>query len=707
MRYRWIALTVLVVGWTVLHGISRAAASPDRRYKDGELLVQFKAGQRTTRRASLEHRASVRRSLAIGASRIQRVVLQPGASVDQALAVYRNSPEVEFAEPNYLVHAQTLPGDTYFNRQWGLSNRGQVINGTSGTVGADIDAPAAWDISTGGGDVVVAVIDTGCDYDHPDLAANIWTNPGEIPDNGIDDDGDHYIDDVHGWDFADLDNDPQDASGHGTHVAGIIGARGDNARGIAGVAWQVRILPVRFMDAFEEGSTADAIEAIEYALARGAKIINCSWGSSGYSQALRNVMANADALFICAAGNNAQDTDVTPFYPASFGEDNIISVAAGDSMDRLAWFSNFGPATVDVVAPGTSIYSLNNGRRMLWTEDFDDGFPGDWSSGGSGDTWAVSDPPAMSSASALAVSPSGQYRANADAWARTPALDLHTASATQLTFQIIGQSEASADYLYLEVSPDGTTWYNRPLQMGGMLKSAGISGMVPYWTTAKADLGPWDGQSQLLIRLRFKSGSSGSGTGFYIDNLQLTAADPEDRYQFMQGTSMAAAYVSGLAALISSENASLTPQELKAVIIDSVDLHQNLLKQVATSGRVNAYNALTLLRELSLRATWATSDRIQLSWNAPVSLDSQVFIERRAEGQTDFETVALVDADSRTFADDALSAGSTYYYRIQAQTQDGHSGYSNQILATTLESGTAGTTGGGSSGGCFLTTAKH
>jgi subtilisin family serine protease len=702
MYRRWVALAALVIGWNLFYGITATDASTDRPYRQGELLVQYKTGRPGMRRAALESSARAIRSQAIGSSRVHRVVLESGASLDQALAVYRKDPDVEFAEPNYLVRPQVSPGDFYYQRQWGLHNSGQKVNGISGKAGADLDAPAAWDISTGSETILVAVIDTGCDLNHPDLAANIWTNPGEIPGNGIDDDGNHYIDDIHGWDFSDQDNDPQDASGHGTHVAGIIGAEGDNENGVAGMAWRVQIMPLRFMNAFEEGTISDAIQAIDYALAMGARIINCSWGGSGYSRALQNVISNADALFICAAGNNAQDTDDHPFYPAALGEDNIISVAASDAADQLAGFSNFGPGTVDVAAPGCGIFSLGNSRRTLWTDNFDAGNLNNWTTGGSGDRWTAANPPSAIAGSALAVSSPDNYADNADTWALAPVQDLSTASATLLTMWITGKSETNADFLYLEASTDGAGWTNLPLQMGGVRKSNGISGPISFWSTARADLGPWDGRHQLFLRLRFKSDASESQSGFYIDELQLTAAGSQDNYQYMQGTSMAAAYVSGLAALILSEDAGLTPWELKFIIENSVDLKQNLLEKVASGGRVNAYNALTLLRELPLRATSAATDRIMLTWDSQASINSRVSIERRTEGQTDFETVAVVDADTRTFADSSLSADSTYYYRIQAETRDGRSGYSNQTLATTLSPGSSSAGGGSGGGGCFV-----
>lgn len=706
MRFRRAIPTLLVAAWAILCIFDFPAAARNNAFKEGELLVRFKPGARSASRSGLERSAGVIQSQTIGRSGIRQVVLGPGASVDQALAVFADSPEVDFVEPNYLVRAQAFPGDSYFSRQWGLYNSGQVVGGYSGTAGADLDALQAWSITTGSSEVVVAVIDTGCDLGHPDLAANIWSNPGEIPDNGIDDDGNHLIDDVHGWDFSNQDNDPQDGSGHGSHVAGIIGAAGDNGAGIAGVAWQVRIMPLRFMNAFEEGTTADAIKAITYALDQGVKIINCSWGNSSYSAALRATMAEADALFICAAGNGGGNADNTPFYPASFDEDNILSVAASDQADHLAWFSNSGPVSVDVAAPGIRIYSLENGRRTLWSENFNAGWPDGWTTGGNGDTWAVADPPATPAEPALAINPADDYANDADAWIQTQILNLGTASASQLSFQLFGLTEPNADALYLEVSTDGSTWYNRPVQLAGAIKYGGISGSFPFWTMATADLGPYDGAPQLFIRLRFKSNSATTETGYFIDNLELSAAGPQDSYRFMQGTSMAAGYVSGVAALIASEYNTLSPLELKSVILNSVDLNQALLEQVVSGGRVNAYNALTLLQELSLTATSAAADRIQLNWAARAPLSAQITIERRAKDQSDFEFVAQVDADMSTYADSALTAGSTYFYRVRAETLDGRSGYSNQTLATTPGSnavaGMPASSSGSGGGGCFI-----
>ncbi|MBO9666325.1 MAG: S8 family serine peptidase [Bdellovibrio sp.] len=287
----------------------------------------------------------------------------------------RNPPE-RFAVPtdNPAIpdapQATTGP-DPLFPKQWGMLN---------------IGVEEAWKVTKGSQDMIVAVLDTGVDYTHEDLVANLWRNPKEIPNNGIDDDGNGYIDDVIGWDFAANDNKPYDLTmepldilfkggnpGHGTHCAGNVAARGDNGKGIAGAAPNVKIMALRFLSEKGEGTTADAIKAIKYAVDNGAKVLSNSWGSEGEdpndgaeNKALRDVIQYAQdkgALFIAAAGNGHSgvgynnDTDAKPGYPASYTNENIISVAAIDSKDQLGSFSNWGPTTVDIGAPGVQIFS--------------------------------------------------------------------------------------------------------------------------------------------------------------------------------------------------------------------------------------------------------------------------------------------------------------------------------------------------------------
>jgi subtilisin family serine protease len=268
----------------------------------------------------------------------------------------------EYVEPDYIVHAFLAPNDQAFvdGTLWGLLNRGQ--NG--GTSGADIGATNAWDITTGSTNVIVAVIDTGIRYTHQDLATQMWRNPGETAGNGRDDDNNGYVDDVYGINAITGVGDPFDDNNHGTHVSGTIGAAANNGKPHVGVTWRVRLMGCKFLTAQGFGSTSDAITCIDYAVNKGAKILNNSWGGGAFSQALFDAINNArtkGVLFVASAGNNSFNHDVTPVYPASYKLDNIIAVAALDRKDRLADFSDYGQTTVHLGAPGVEIYSSTAG----------------------------------------------------------------------------------------------------------------------------------------------------------------------------------------------------------------------------------------------------------------------------------------------------------------------------------------------------------
>ena len=279
----------------------------------------------------------------------------------QLVSQNQNNPLLEYIEFDYAIKpavapAATIPNDSDFAQLWGLNNTGQA----GGTPDADIDAPEAWDTQKGSASVIVGVIDTGVDYTHQDLATNIWTNPGEIPNDGIDNDGNGYIDDLRGWDFAYNDNDPMDVYGHGTHVSGTIAAKGNNSIGVTGVSWNSKTMPIKFLDDQGSGYTSNAILALNYATKMGAKITNNSWGGGSFSQALYDSIkaaGDSGALFIAAAGNDSRDTDAIPSYPASYDLPNIISVAATTRTDSLSYFSNYGKTTVDLGGPGSDIYS--------------------------------------------------------------------------------------------------------------------------------------------------------------------------------------------------------------------------------------------------------------------------------------------------------------------------------------------------------------
>jgi len=275
--------------------------------------------------------------------------------------------EVLYSQPNYGYQATEENSDPDVDKCWGLDNQGQTTpNGSAGLAGKDISAKAAWKLQDGSPSIVVAVVDSGILTTHEDLSSNLWTNPGEIPNNNIDDDGNGFIDDVHGWNFVAGSNNVEDDHDHGTMCAGIIGAASDNGRGSRGVTGQVRLMAVKSLDQNGFGTTANAISAIQYAVNNGATIINASWGGSSYDQALYDTInwaASKDVLFVAASGNDGFNNDTNPMatYPATFALPNVISVAAYDNRDQLASFSNFGKTTVDLGAPGVQIYSTSTG----------------------------------------------------------------------------------------------------------------------------------------------------------------------------------------------------------------------------------------------------------------------------------------------------------------------------------------------------------
>lgn len=311
-------------------------------------------------------------------SRDGMTLVRQSANCNRSLADMDNAFQrvqgLAYAEPNFILHAATTPNDTRFGSMWGLNNSGQSIQGVTGVADADIDAPEAWAITTGSRNVVVGVIDTGVDYNHPDLLANIWTNPGEIAGNNVDDDSNGYVDDVHGYDFANNDADPFDDNGHGTHAAGTIAASGNNGTGSTGVSWSSQIMALKFLDATGSGSLSAAVSALNYATMmknRGVNVVltSNSWGGGGYSQALFNAIqssANANMLFVAAAGNESNNNDTNLSYPASYNLPNVISVAATDNRDGLASFSNYGATQVDLGAPGVNTLSTIPGNGYAY-----------------------------------------------------------------------------------------------------------------------------------------------------------------------------------------------------------------------------------------------------------------------------------------------------------------------------------------------------
>jgi subtilisin family serine protease len=350
-------------------GIASVPSANTGRFKQphvpGELIVKVREGATKAGLDAIEQSgmfivdsgllASSVKLVRATASTDAEATLQAEAALD---ALSRN-PAVEYAEPNYLMHTMATPNDPRFSQQWGLENGS----------GADISAPQAWDRTTGSEDVVIGVIDSGMDITHVDLKDNLFKNSGEIAGNNIDDDANGYIDDVNGWDAVTDTGRMRDEDGHGTHVSGIVGARGNNGEGVAGVNWKVKLLPLRFITV-RSGATFDAMQCIDYATNlrnRGVnlRVLNNSWGGGGFSAALADTIKRANTagiLFVCAAGNEATDSDSVPNFPSGYEVANVISVGAMTRSNFQAGFSNYGRRSVDVFAPGDGILSTTPGN---------------------------------------------------------------------------------------------------------------------------------------------------------------------------------------------------------------------------------------------------------------------------------------------------------------------------------------------------------
>lgn len=321
-------------------------------HRTNELLVRFRGVQSQQQKNQIAAAHGLRHERALrGQSGIEKLQLASATDVDTAALQLMMDPSVEFAEPNFLIdHNQlgTIPNDPRFNEQWSLKNIGQ----SGGQFGADITASGAWQTTTGAANVVVAIVDSGVDFTHPDLADNQWVNNN--PSNG----------DLHGWDFVEDSGVIKDYQGHGTAVAGIIAASGNNGVGVSGVMWNASLMSLRVLDETGTGDVGAAIEAIDYAVAHGAQVINLSWGTTGESFVLKEAINRAlrrNVSVVCSAGNSSQDLDNTPYYPASFNIPDLISVAASDNFDQLASFSNWGRKSVTLAAPGVNILTTQRG----------------------------------------------------------------------------------------------------------------------------------------------------------------------------------------------------------------------------------------------------------------------------------------------------------------------------------------------------------
>ena len=360
----------LIASFLIFAHHTAAAATISGDYVPGEVIVAF-SGDAT----DADEHAALDDAGAVVTQRLDGINARVARVRDtaQAIAALERHGKVRYAEPNYIRRAiaptsgplALAPNDPRYGELWGLKNTGQTIQGVAGKAGADISAESAWNTTTGSSTVVVGVIDTGVDYNHPDLAANVWSNPGGV--NGC-------AAGTHGFNAITGTCDPMDDHYHGTHVSGTIGAVGSNGLGVVGVNWNVKVMGLKFLDSTGSGTTANAISALDWAVNAkiagvNIRITSNSWGGGGFSQALLDEINKSYAngmIFVAAAGNSSANNDRTPHYPSSYNSNGIVAVAATDNNDNLASFSNYGATSVDLGAPGVDILSLQPGNQYQY-----------------------------------------------------------------------------------------------------------------------------------------------------------------------------------------------------------------------------------------------------------------------------------------------------------------------------------------------------
>lgn len=388
-------LSAAVLGLACLSSPAFAKVSTEAQFVPGEVLVKLRPGFRVS--FLQKHRSLIKKELSLVSGEFY-LLKSNAKSTTTLVNELRSFPEVSYAEPNFIYRAigstpsvesiltgtirenmsSNAPRDPMYGKLWGLNNTGSNEpdrNGgqspTPGISGADVDAERAWTLTKGDKKVVIAVIDTGIDYNHPDLKNNMWVNSLEVAGNGIDDDQNGYVDDIYGWNAERDNGNPMDGNAHGTHCAGTIGAEHNNGVGVSGVMSDVQLMAVKFLSDAGSGTLADAVEAINYATKMNVDIMSNSWGGGGFSQALNDAITaakNKGILFIAAAGNDGTNNDSRPTYPANYQVDNVISVASHTAQDNLSSFSCFGRRTVHVAAPGSNVLSSTpNGEYKVFS----------------------------------------------------------------------------------------------------------------------------------------------------------------------------------------------------------------------------------------------------------------------------------------------------------------------------------------------------
>jgi thermitase len=531
--------------------VSLADKGANDAYVPGQVVVRFRAiaDPLTRLQVMSDARASTVRSLGLPGLRL----VQVAGPVRDAVAALENNPAVAYAEPNYVYRATKVPNDPRLLQLWGLTR---------------ISMPSAWNLAIGDASVKVAVVDSGISTEHLDLRENV----------------------APGYDFVQGDSDPLDFNGHGTHVAGTIGARGNNGLGVSGVDWDVSLMAVRVLDGSGSGTSASVTAGLAYACSHGASIVNASLGGTGYSAAMRDAIAACPStLFVVAAGNDGTSDDTSPHYPCNYGAppddlQNVICVAATDQNDALAGFSNYG-ASVDLAAPGVGITSTWPAYRTLGEEDFE-GSLGNWAtsvvSGSAFDRSTTS----AAGLYSVADSPQGNYVPGTDTalYSTSSFGSLAGQKGCRLFYGLRLGTQRDHDFLQILGSSDGKRFSGN--------EWSGSTGGTFF--ALSSDMSAFDGSAAFYPAFRLVSDADGiTGDGGYVDDLSLRCLRPDvDDYATISGTSMAAPHVAGVAALVKATHPSWTVAQIKNAILSNTDELASLRGRVASGGRLNACKAL-------------------------------------------------------------------------------------------------------------------
>lgn len=553
----------------------------NRLYRPGEVLVKFKSNASGDRRAMALGAQGHAPAETLNRPGLMRVAIPAEQTVAQAVSAYQNDPSVEYAQPNYIYRTTAVPDDALYSQLWAFKN--------NSLRGADINVERAWDHVTDCSGVLVAVVDTGVNYRHEELAGNMWDGGAAYP--------------RHGYDFVDNDDDPMDLHAHGTHVAGIIGAGGNNATGVAGVCWKARIMAVRAFDWSGSSNTALVVQATEFAVTHGAKIINMSFGGIGYDPAFNDALRRAqdnDVVVVAAAGNNARDNDVfnQTTYPCGYAHANIVCVAALDQSFGLAAYSNYGRVNVDVAAPGNNILSAVMGA----VDSLDASFQSGWAAQPAAATvrgWLA---PAQRCVPVDDVNYCNEFAVNPPAWpnsALPPGTDERLVRSFDLSaydhavIQAFASGAlAAGEHLYISMAPNA-----EPFGQGGV-ELAHLSGPVDLFSQRRMHAFGWMDLSRCLtatcaLGWRVVSAAGGGmGIGIpYSSNIRAVALKT-NMYDTLSGTSMAAPQVAGLAALLRAYQPQYTAADVVQAITQGARPLEGLRGKIATGAAVDVMRSL-------------------------------------------------------------------------------------------------------------------